>query len=57
MSIFRFLKNIDNNKPIPVFGDGRQKRDFTYIDDIADGTIKCLQPPDMKSLTSGMIIP
>ncbi|MFA4828034.1 MAG: SDR family NAD(P)-dependent oxidoreductase [Thermodesulfovibrionales bacterium] len=43
MSIFRFLKNIDNNKPIPVFGDGKQKRDFTYIDDIADGTIKCLQ--------------
>lgn len=44
MSIFRFIKNIDNNKPIPVFGDGKQKRDFTYIDDIADGTIKCIKP-------------
>ncbi|HBR21207.1 MAG TPA: nucleotide sugar epimerase [Nitrospiraceae bacterium] len=44
MSIFRFIKNIDNGKPIPVFGNGKQTRDFTYIDDIADGTIKCLQP-------------
>jgi len=44
MSIFRFIKNIDNGKPIPVFGNGKQKRDFSYIDDIAEGTIKCLQP-------------
>ncbi|MBA4348972.1 MAG: nucleotide sugar epimerase [Thermodesulfovibrio sp.] len=46
MSIFRFIKNIDMGKPIPVFGDGRQKRDFTYIDDIADGTLKCLEPAE-----------
>ena len=44
MSIFRFIRNIDDGIPIPVFGDGRQKRDFTYIDDIADGTIRCLKP-------------
>lgn len=44
MSIFRFIRNIDTGKPIPVFGDGKQKRDFTYIDDIADGTLKCTQP-------------
>ncbi len=43
MSIFRFIKNMDMRKPIPVFGDGKQKRDFTYIDDIADGTIKGLK--------------
>ncbi|NOX21356.1 MAG: NAD-dependent epimerase/dehydratase family protein [Nitrospirae bacterium] len=42
MSIFKFIKNIDTGKPIPVFGDGKQKRDFTYIDDIADGTVRCL---------------
>jgi nucleoside-diphosphate-sugar epimerase len=42
MSIFKFIKNIDQGKPIPVFGDGRQKRDFTYIDDIADGTVRCM---------------
>jgi nucleoside-diphosphate-sugar epimerase len=44
MSIFIFVKNIDNGIPICVFGDGKQKRDFSYIDDIADGTLKCLQP-------------
>jgi len=44
MSIFLFIKKIDNGLPITVFGDGRQKRDFSYIDDIADGTLKCLQP-------------
>jgi len=44
MSIFRFIRDIDTGKPIPVFGDGRQKRDFTYIDDIAEGTLRCLEP-------------
>jgi len=44
MSIFIFIKNIDNGITIPVFGDGRQQRDFSYIDDIADGTLRCLQP-------------
>ncbi|MCE8429696.1 MAG: NAD-dependent epimerase/dehydratase family protein [Candidatus Methanoperedens sp.] len=49
MSIFRFIKNIYEGKPIEVFGDGKQKRDFTYIDDIAAGTVKALSPPmDMK---------
>jgi UDP-glucuronate 4-epimerase len=44
MSIFIFTKNIDNGLPITVFGDGKQTRDFSFIDDIADGTLKCLQP-------------
>lgn len=42
MSYFKFIKNIDRGIPIPVYGDGKQKRDFTYIDDIADGTIRCM---------------
>jgi nucleoside-diphosphate-sugar epimerase len=44
MSIFIFIKNIDNGIPITVFGDGKQTRDFSYIDDIAEGTLKCLAP-------------
>ncbi len=43
MSIFIFIKNIDNGIPITVYGDGKQQRDFSYIDDIADGTLQCLK--------------
>lgn len=43
MSIFIFIRNIDNDFPIPVFGDGKQQRDFSYIDDIAEGTLLCLK--------------
>ena len=39
MSIFRFIKWIDEGKPIILYGDGSQARDFTYVDDIARGTI------------------
>ncbi len=39
MSIFRFIKWIDQNQPLELFGDGAQSRDFTYIDDIARGTV------------------
>jgi len=39
MSIFRFIKWIDEGKPLELLGDGTQSRDFTYVDDIARGTI------------------
>jgi nucleoside-diphosphate-sugar epimerase len=39
MSIFRFIRWIDDGVPIELFGDGEQSRDFTYVDDIARGTI------------------
>ncbi len=44
MSIFQFMRRIDEGMPIRVFGDGKQTRDFTYIDDIAEGTILGLKP-------------
>ena len=34
---------IDEGSDLELFGDGKQSRDFTYIDDIADGTIKALK--------------
>lgn len=39
MSIFRFIRWIQEGKEIELFGDGLQARDFTYVDDIARGTI------------------
>ena len=31
-----------NNKPLTIVGDGEQRRDFTYIDDIVDGLVSCV---------------
>lgn len=42
MSIFRFVQNIIEGLPITIYGDGTQTRGFTYIDDIAQGTIAAL---------------
>jgi len=44
MATFRFIKWIMESGPLEIFGDGNQKRDFTYIDDIARGTIRALKP-------------
>jgi len=44
MSIFRFIKWIDEGQPVELFGDGSQSRDFTYVDDIARGTILAAKP-------------
>ena len=43
MSIYRFIKWIDENTPIELFGDGTQSRDFTYVDDIAEGTVRACE--------------
>jgi len=43
MSPFRFIQWIDSGRAIQLFGDGSQRRDFTYVDDIAHGTILALR--------------
>ena len=53
MSIFRFIKWIDEGIPLKIFGDGSQARDFTYIDDIAEGTIKALQKVGYEIINLG----
>ncbi|MEM7081330.1 MAG: NAD-dependent epimerase [Pseudomonadota bacterium] len=40
MALFLFTKNILENKPIDVFNYGKHRRDFTYVDDIAEGVIR-----------------
>ena len=41
MSLFMFTKNILDGKPIDVFNYGDHQRDFTYVDDIVEGVIRC----------------
>lgn len=45
MALFKFTKNILENKPIDVFNYGKHTRDLTYIDDIVEGVIKTLDNP------------
>lgn len=37
LAIYKFAKLIYDGKPIPVFGDGTTRRDYTYVDDIIQG--------------------
>ncbi len=53
MSIFRFIKWIDEGQPIKIFGDGTQARDFTYVDDIARGTILAMKPVGYEIINLG----
>ena len=40
-----FARAILAGEPIRVFNQGRMRRDFTYIDDIVEGVIRCLDKP------------
>ncbi|MFC1617534.1 GDP-mannose 4,6-dehydratase [Candidatus Margulisiibacteriota bacterium] len=53
MSIFRFIKWIYDGTPIELFGDGTQSRDFTYVDDIAEGTIKAIKDVGYEIINLG----
>ena len=53
MSVFRFIRRIAEGERIVVFGDGQQSRDFTYVDDIARGTIAALRPLGYEVINLG----
>ena len=53
MSIFRFIKWIMEEIPLEIYGDGNQERDFTFVDDIAKGTIKALKPLGYEIINLG----
>ncbi len=53
MAIFRFIKWIDEGTPITLYGDGSQSRDFTYVDDIATGTILGERPLGYEIINLG----
>ncbi|NGP52262.1 NAD-dependent epimerase [Thioalkalivibrio sp. XN8] len=42
MALFKFTKAILEGQPIDVFNYGNHKRDFTYVDDIVEGVVRCL---------------
>ena len=55
MCIFRFIKWIDDEIELEIFGDGNQARDFTYVEDIASGTIAALKPVGYEIFNLGAV--
>jgi nucleoside-diphosphate-sugar epimerase len=53
MCIFRFIKWIDEGVPLEILGDGEQSRDFTFVDDIARGTILAQRPLGFEVINLG----
>jgi UDP-glucuronate 4-epimerase len=45
MALFSFTKAILAGTPIEIYGDGRMRRDFTYIDDVVEGILRLLDRP------------
>jgi len=45
MALFLFTDAILKKRPINVYNYGEMRRDFTYIDDIIDGTIRAIERP------------
>ena len=53
MSPYIFADKLLKNEELPVFGDGSQSRDFTYVDDIAAGTILAAKPLGYEIINLG----
>jgi UDP-glucuronate 4-epimerase len=45
MALFLFTRNILAGKPIDVFNHGHHTRDFTFVEDIAEGVVRTLDQP------------
>jgi UDP-glucuronate 4-epimerase len=43
MALFMFTRNILEGKPIDVFNHGHHRRDFTYVDDVAEGVVRACE--------------
>ena len=53
MSPFRFVKWVLEGTPLTIYGDGSQERDFTYVDDIAEGTVRAIKPVGYEVINLG----
>ena len=53
MSIFRFIRGIAEGEAITVYGDGTQQRDFTYVTDVARGTVAALDLKGYETMNLG----
>ncbi len=50
MAYFVFTRRILAGEPIEIYGEGRMRRDFTYIDDVVDGILGVLDRPPERGV-------
>ena len=53
MSIFRFIRAVYEGDELTLYGDGSAERDFTYVDDVAEGTVAALRPLGFEIVNLG----
>lgn len=53
MCVFLFIRRIAEGEPIVIYGDGSQSRDFTFVEDIARGTVAALRPLGYEVINLG----
>ncbi len=46
----KFIRKYKNNEPLTIVGNGKQRRDFTHVDDITDGLIRIMDVGKQKEL-------
>ena len=58
MALFKFVRAIVNDEPIEIYGEGRMRRDFTYIDDLVDAIVALMgAAPGSSSMPADSLSP
>ena len=48
MALFRFVEQMLAGRPIDVYGEGRMRRDFTFVHDVVDAVIRIAELPPVR---------
>ncbi|GLQ09148.1 NAD-dependent epimerase [Devosia yakushimensis] len=48
MALFKFVSAIQDDRPIDIYGEGKMRRDFTYVDDLVDALVRLAGKPPVK---------
>ncbi len=57
MAVFRFVQRIAEGRTVTVYGDGEMSRDFSYVEDVARGTVAALRPLGYEIINLGAAEP
>jgi UDP-glucuronate 4-epimerase len=55
MALFKFVRAIENDQPIDVYGEGRMRRDFTYIDDLVEAIVRLMDAAPVTGKPAGEV--